>query len=138
MTTTSNTFAPICMTEEFWANSPFSIARHYGQIKIGDHTYVIVNKEGKDIFECSAEADKAGREKAIEPGEPADLVRKDFIPFYRKLGREMFFAVLKRHPRVTDNDMKQYMKEAYAQFKPIRQRTKVKNIALGLSDNDNK
>lgn len=38
----NTTFAPICMTEEFWANSQFSIARCYGQIKVGNHTYVIV------------------------------------------------------------------------------------------------
>lgn len=54
------------MTEEYWASSPFSIARYYGGISIGGVEYIIVNKEGKDIFECSEEAEKAGREKAIE------------------------------------------------------------------------
>jgi len=94
------------MTEEFWANSQFSVARYYGRCKIDGKEYVIVNKEGKDIFECSAEAEKAGREKAIEPGEPADLVRRDFVPFYRKLGRDTFLSVLKAHPTASDNELK--------------------------------
>ena len=104
------TFAPICMAEEFWANSHFSIARYYGQIKVGNHTYVIVNKDGKDIFECSVEADKAGREKAIEPGEPADLCRQDFIKYYRKLGRDKFMEVLKSYPHADDKELKEHFK----------------------------
>lgn len=111
MTNDNNTFAPICMTEEYWANSPFSIARYYGQIKVDNHTYVIVNKEGKDIFECSAEADKAGREKAIEPGEPADLVRQDFVKHYRRLGRDRFIEVLKQNKRASDKELQKIFKE---------------------------
>lgn len=111
MATTNNTFAPICMAEEFWANSKFSIVRCYGQIQVGNHTYVIVNKEGKDIFECSAEAYKAGREKAIEPGEPADLLRKDFVKHYRRLGRDRFLEVLKQNPRASDNELQKIYKE---------------------------
>ena len=76
------------MTEEFWANSHFSIARHYVQIKAFGQEYIIVNKEGKDIFECSAKAEKEGREKAIEPGEPCDLVDRRYVPVYRKIGRD--------------------------------------------------
>ena len=78
------------MTEEYWASSPYSVARYYGGIKIGRVEYIIVNKEGKDLFECSEEADKAGREKAIEPGEPADLIDKRYQPVYKKVGREKF------------------------------------------------
>lgn len=81
---------PLVMTEEFWANSQFSIARYYGRIKINSNEYIIVNKDGKDIFECSYEAEKAGREKAIEPGEPCDLVLKQLVPVYRWLGRDEF------------------------------------------------
>lgn len=85
----------IIMTEEYWATSQFSIARYYGGIKVGDVDYVIVNKEGKDIYECSIEAEKAGREKAIEPGEPADLVDKRYVPMYKKLGRDKFIEWVK-------------------------------------------
>lgn len=85
----------ILMTEEYWASSPYSIARYYGCIKIRGVEYIIVNKEGKDLFECSAEAEKAGREKSIEPGEPADLIDKRYQPIYRKVGREKFIEWVK-------------------------------------------
>lgn len=100
----------ILMTEEYWANSPFSIARYCGCIKISGIEYIIVNKEGKDLFECSIKADKQGREKAIEPGEPADLIRADFKQFYRKLGRDKFIAVLEENSNAGIDEMKRIMK----------------------------
>ena len=97
--------AAILMEEEYWRNSQFSIAQFYGAInvKIGNENieYIIVNKEGKDIFECSKEAQKAGREKAIEPGEPVDLIDRRYIPVYRKMGREAFIKMIKRHHDLT-------------------------------------
>ena len=96
--------AAILMEEEYWRTSQFSIAKYYGAIrlKIGGETieYVIVNKEGKDIFECSLEAEKAGRDKAIEPGEPADLVDKRYVPAYRIMGREAFIKMLEEYPEL--------------------------------------
>ena len=88
------------MTEEYWANSQFSIARYTGAIKLDGHRFVIVDKTGKDIFELSAIAEKEGRERAIEPGESCDLIRTDFIPLYKKYGRDKFIEVLKGHPEV--------------------------------------
>lgn len=99
------------MSEEFWSNSQLSIARHYGQIKLGEHSYVIVNKEGKDIFECSDEADREGRDKAIPAGEPADLCRTDFVKFYRKLGRDAFLQVLKDNQYASDKKLIEIYKE---------------------------
>lgn len=90
----------IVMAESYWANSILSIARYYGKISVEGHEYVIVDKRGHDIFECSLEAQKAGREKAIEPGEPADLCRTDFVPIYRKLGREQFLKFIQENPDV--------------------------------------
>ena len=90
----------ILMTEEYWANSQFSIARYTGAINLDGHRFIIVDKTGKDIFELSAIAEKEGREKAIEPGEPCDLIRTDFIPLYKKYGRDKFIEVLKGHPEV--------------------------------------
>lgn len=90
----------IVMTESYWANTHFSIARYSGRIAIDGHEYVIVDKRGVDIFECSLEAARDGREKAIEPGEPADLCRIDFVPTYNKLGREQFLRFLKENPDV--------------------------------------
>ena len=92
---------PILMTEDYWANSQFSVVRYTGRMKWGDITYIICNKEGKDIFQCSIEAEKEGREKAIEPGEPCDLIDERYLPVYRKLGREKFIELIKENQDLT-------------------------------------
>ena len=56
---------PIAMAEEYWADSHFSIARYYGRIQFNNNLYIIVDKRGHTIFECSIEAEKLGKEKAI-------------------------------------------------------------------------
>lgn len=91
------------MTEDYWANSQLSVVRYTGRIKWSDITYIICNKEGKDIFECSIEAEKEGREKAIEPGEPCDLIDERYLPVYRKLGREEFIKLIREHEDLTPN-----------------------------------
>lgn len=96
-----NEHNPILIAESFWANTQLSIVRHTGKIKYNGTEYIIVDKRGHDIFECSLEAERAGRTKAIEPGEPADLCRTDFVPLYRKMGREAFIQFLKDNPDVT-------------------------------------
>lgn len=83
------------MTEEYWANSKLSIARYFGGIKYQGIEYIIVNKEGKDLWECSFEAQKAGRAKAIEPGEPADLIDQRYQSIYKKVGRDIFIEWVK-------------------------------------------
>ena len=88
----------IVMVESYWANTHLSFVRHTGRVRIWGHEYVIVDKRGHDIFECSMEAEMAGRENAIEPGEPCDLCRVDFVPIYRKLGREKFLQFLQENP----------------------------------------
>lgn len=87
--------APLLMTEEFWANSQLSIARYFGGVTFEGRKYIIVDKLGRDLFECSDIADKEGREKAIEPGEPADLVLSTLRFAYRKLGRDRIIALIK-------------------------------------------
>lgn len=81
--------------KEYWMNSQLSIARHYGSININGKSYVIVNKEGKDLFECSHEAEKEDREKAIPAVEPADLILAEWKPIYKALGRDAFIEYLK-------------------------------------------
>ena len=95
---------PLIITEEFWANSHLSIARYYGQIKMNDKEYVIVNKEGKDIFELSEIAEKEGKEKAIEPGEPCDLCLRSLVPSYRKLGRDRILELIREYK--TEDEIK--------------------------------
>ena len=87
----------VIMTEEYWANSYLSIARYYGGIKVNGDEYKIVNKDGTTLEELSDPRSKhyVKEGKAILPGEPADLVRKDWIPIYRKLGRNKTIELVK-------------------------------------------
>ena len=87
--------SPILMTEEYWANSQLSIVRYCGHIKAFGQEYIIVNQEGKDIFECSVEAARLGRDKAIPAGEPCDLIDKRYVEVYRKIGRDKFIVWVK-------------------------------------------
>lgn len=89
---------PILMVEEYWVNSQLSIARYYGQIKFNGHIYVIVNKHGETLIEISEQMDKEGKDgKAIPPGEPADLVLSEWIPVYRRLGRDRVIELIENH-----------------------------------------
>lgn len=102
---------PILITEEVWVNSQLSVAKYYGGCRYNGHEYIIVDKLGRDLFECSAIAEREGREKAIEPGEPVDLIRKDFKALYKKLGREKFIETLKAHPEIdSPKKMKEVLK----------------------------
>ena len=87
--------APLVIVEEYWANSMLSIVRHTAMIEFRGHRYIIVDKLGRDIFEASEIAEKEGRDKAIEPGEPCDLCRMDFVPTYRAIGREKVIELIK-------------------------------------------
>ena len=116
---------PICIAEEYWASTQLSIARHYGRIRFNNHEYYIVDKLGRDLWECSVAADRAGSDKAIPAGEPADLVRKDFIPYYRKLGRDKFLEVLKEHPTHSDKLLLAIYKEMTSKKK---EKTKQPNL----------
>lgn len=87
----------ILMTENQWANSQFSIARYYGGIRINGKSYMICNKHGITLVELSNPTSKhyvgAGN-MAISPGEPADLVLAEWIPIYKKLGRDRFIEII--------------------------------------------
>ena len=53
--------------------------------------------------------EKERKGKAIEPGEPCDLVREDFVKYYKKLKRDKFLAVLKKHPTASEQELKKEM-----------------------------
>lgn len=101
--------APLLMTEEFWANSQLSIARYYGEIIFGGRKYIIVDKHGRDIYELSAIAEREGRDKAIEPGEPADLILSTLRFAYRKLGRDRIIELIKQGK--TEEEIKKLVKK---------------------------
>lgn len=107
----------VIMTEEYWANSQFSVARYCGGLTIGKKSYYIVNKEGATIFELS-DPDSPyyvgdGNTKAIEPGEPADLVLEEWIPYYKKLGRDKIIECVKKN--MTLKEVKELCKKSKRQ-----------------------
>lgn len=96
---------PILIEEGYWMNSQLSIARFYGGIKFNGKEYKIVNKEGITVDELSNPRSKnyAGNGKyAIPSGEPADLVLEEWIPVYRKLGREGVMRLLDNGVTIED------------------------------------
>lgn len=88
---------PIIMTEEFWKNSQFSIARFYGGMNLNGKHYSIVNKEGISVRELSDPNSPyhVEGEKVIQPGEPCDLILDDWIPVYKALGRDKTIELVK-------------------------------------------
>ena len=69
----------------------------------------IVNKDGIDIFALSIMAEKQGKDKAIEPGEPCDLCLKSLVTSYHKLGRDRIIELVKQGK--TEKEIKQIAKE---------------------------
>lgn len=96
--------APILMTEEYWMNSHLSVARFYGGITFNNKEYLIVNKQGITLIELSDPTSKhyVHEGKAIPPGEPADLILKEWIPVYKRLGRERTIELIKDHVPLKD------------------------------------
>jgi len=82
------------MEESAWRNSQLSIARFYGRVQFDGAEYIIVDKIGRDLFECTAAANKEGRTMAIEPGEPADLIWTKMQPHYKRLKRDRIIQLL--------------------------------------------
>ena len=102
----STTNSPILMAEEYWRNSQLSVARFYGQARVFGYEFVIVNKYGQTLFETS-----------IPPGDPADLVRRDFVPYYKKLGRERFISILKENTTSIAGELKKVYRAAIEELK---------------------
>ena len=108
---------PICMTEEFWADSQLSVARYYGRISYNGKIFWILDKHGRDLWECTRIANEEGKEMAIDAGEPADLVREDFIKVYRKLGRDKFLELLQLNRLHSDGEILKAMKAEVIKLK---------------------
>ena len=90
----------ILFAKESWMNSQLSIAKYSGGVQVvGEggkkRTFFIVNKEGKDLNQVS-----------IPAGEPADLVDKEFIPLYKKLGRTLFIGIVQANPLASRKELK--------------------------------
>ena len=98
-------FKAILLTKEFWMNSQLSVAKYSGGVQVvGEggkkRTFFVVNKEGKDLNQVS-----------IPAGEPADLVDKEFIPLYKKLGRTLFIGIVQANPLASRKELKDILTE---------------------------
>ena len=98
-------FKHILLTKEFWMNSQLSVAKYTGGIQVAEEsgkkrTLLVVNKEGKDLNQVN-----------IPAGEPADLIDKEFIPLYKKLGRDLFIAIVNANPLVSRKELKEILTE---------------------------
>lgn len=96
----------ILFTKENWLCSQLSVAKYTGGVQItGDdgkkRIFLVVNQEGKDLSEVS-----------IPAGDPADLVDKEFIPLYKKLGRVLFIAIVEANPSASRKELKAILTEA--------------------------
>lgn len=95
----------IVITKESWLCSQLSIAKYSGGIDISDEVngtrhLLIVDRNGKPY---------QGR---LLPSVPADLVDKEFIPLYKKLGRDLFISIVKANPLMSRKDLKQRLTDA--------------------------
>lgn len=97
---------PILMTKDYWMNSYFSVARHFGSIIINGNRYSVVEQHGYTIFEYAA-ALKQNKIKEISDEDPCDLIMEQFIKPYKVLGRKRFIMILKENP---DADIKTMLK----------------------------
>lgn len=96
----------ILFTKENWLCSQLSVAKYTGGVQItGDdgkkRIFLVVNQEGKDLSQVS-----------IPAGDPADLVDKEFIPLYKKLGRVLFIAIVEANPSASRKELKAILTEA--------------------------
>ena len=95
----------IVIAKEAWLCSQLSIAKYYGGIDISDEEngtrhFLVVDGKGHPY---------QGR---LSPREPADLVDKEFIPFYRKLGRDKFISIVSMEPLASRKGLKQILSAA--------------------------
>ena len=90
---------PILMTEEYWKNSQFSVARYYGGMVLNGSHYSIVNKEGITVRELSDPTSPhyVMDDKVIQPGDPCDMILDDWIPVYKALGRDKTIELVKNN-----------------------------------------
>ena len=100
----------IVIAKEAWLCSQLSIAKYYGGIDISDEEngkrhFLVVDGKGQPY---------QGR---LSPREPADLVDKEFLPFYRKLGRDKFISIVSMEPLASRKGLKQILSAAVQKVK---------------------
>jgi hypothetical protein len=114
----------ILLTKEAWMSSCFSVAKFSGGITVTGEggkrrEFFVVNKEGKTLMQVVG----------IPAGEPADLVDKEFIPLYKKLGREKFIEIVKDNPLLSREELKNVLSEAADKAKAAKKAEKERKKA---------
>ena len=92
----------ILFTKESWLSSQLSVAKYSGGIDISDEEngtrhFLVVDRKGQPY------------KGILSTREPADLVDKEFLPFYRKLGRDKFISIISMEPLASRNGLKQIL-----------------------------
>ena len=92
----------IVIAKEAWLCSQLSIAKYSGGIDISDEEngtrhFLVVDGKGQPY------------QGILSPREPADLVDKEFLPFYRKLGRDKFISIVSMEPLASRKGLKQIL-----------------------------
>ena len=100
----------IVIAKEAWLCSQLSIAKYSGGIDISDE------EKGKRHFPAVDGKGQPYQGKRI-PSTPADLVDKEFLPFYRKLGRDKFISLVSREPLASRKGLKQILSAAVQEKK---------------------
>lgn len=96
----------VVFAKEFWLYSQLSVAKYAGGIDIsepgdGKRHFLIVNEKGQPF---------SGN--VYQKNTPADLVDKEFIPLYKKLGRDLFISIVKANPLISRKDLKERLSQA--------------------------
>ena len=93
---------PLLMTQEFWMNTHFSIAKQTGGVKINGKDYIVVDKYGRTLYEAP-----------IPAGATADLIYVGLQKSYKELGRETIIAALNKGKTLSEiKAMKKPVKES--------------------------
>ena len=97
-----NDTTPLLMTQEYWKNTHFSIARFTGGVRIDGKEYIVVDRLGRSLYETS-----------IPDGATADLIYVGLQRSYKKLGREAIIEALNNGKTLTEiKAMKKPVKES--------------------------
>lgn len=103
----------IVIAKEAWLCSQLSIAKYSGGIDISDEEngtrhFLVVDGKGQPY------------QGKLIPSAPADLVDKEFIPFYRKLGRDKFISIVSMEPLASRKGLKQILSAAVQKEKAAK------------------
>lgn len=96
----------VIFAKRFWLYSQLSVAKYSGGIDISEpgddkRHFLIVDEKGQPF--CGD----------LSPENvQADLVDKEFIPLYKKLGRDLFISIVKANPLMSRKDLKQRLTDA--------------------------